>query len=140
MANPAYSFRRTTNFRPKAKTAPKPRWTPPPAYLISAVLEHADLRDDMGGGKVLMRLSPALFAALGLRAELGESAERVCDIAVLYDEREDEIIRVLDGSGAGPRVVAPPAIPDERDTFTLSPEAEAYLANNQLPESDEAPF
>ena len=129
MANPAYRFRRTTNFRPKAKTAPKPRWTPPPAYLISAVLEHADLRDDMGGGKVLMRLSPALFAALGLRAELGESAERVY-----------EIIRVLDGSGAGPRVVAPPAIPDERDTFTLSPEAEAYLANNQLPESDEAPF
>ncbi len=138
MALTAYRFRRTSNFRPKAKpkATPKARWTPPPAYLISAVLEHADLRDDMGGGKVMMRLSPALFASLGLASELGEGSERVCDIAVIYDEREDEIIRVLDGSGAGPRLVAPPVLPDERDTFVMTPEAEAYLANHTLAEND----
>jgi hypothetical protein len=35
---------------------------PPTAALIDAVLEFADLRDEMGGGRVMLRLSPARAA------------------------------------------------------------------------------
>ncbi|HWA59742.1 MAG TPA: hypothetical protein VG939_00125 [Caulobacteraceae bacterium] len=118
------------------------RRLPPSAELINTVLEHADLRDDMGGGRVMLRLSPLRLA--DLQAELGDEAERAGDVAVIWDEREDEIFRVLDGGAPPMAAVAedePPAFEadpeplafaddEEEPQFVLTPAALQYLAES----------
>ena len=109
------------------------RRAPPSSALIDAVLEHADLRDDMGGGRVLMRLSPARLADPELRRALGKEASRLGDVAVIWDEREDAIFRVLDG---GPPPLAAVASSAEEDRegegeFALTPAALDYIARSQ---------
>ena len=59
----AFAYSRRKAFRPKAANTNKAktrRRAPPSSVLINAVLEHADLRDDMGGGRVMLRLSAAV--------------------------------------------------------------------------------
>ena len=81
-----------------------------PAAVIDAVLQHADVREDLGGGRVLHRLSPKLSRTRRMRAELGPAAARAAEVAVIYDEREGQIFRVLE---TGP--VYPPRRFDEND-------------------------
>jgi hypothetical protein len=105
------------------------RRAPPSSTVIDAVLEHADLRDAMGGGRVLLRVSPARAADLDLRGALGKDAARLGDIAVIWDEEEGAIFRVLDG---GPPPLA--AVADDRDgegEFALTPAALDYIAGSQ---------
>lgn len=99
--------------RPKA--APPARLAPS-SNLINAVLEHADLRDDIGGGRTLMRLSPDRLAEPRIRLQLGAEHARAADVAVIWDDREDQIFKVLDGASA------------REDRFVLTPAAEAYIA------------
>jgi hypothetical protein len=98
--------------------------------MINAVLEHADLRDEMGGGRVMLRLSPGALAALHLAGALGAEAGRLADLAVIWDEREEAVFRVLDG-GPPPLAAVPPPAPSEDDHFVLTPAALAYLAQSQ---------
>lgn len=81
-----------------------------PAAVIDAVLRHADIREDLGGGRVLHRLSPKLSRTRRLRDALGGAAVRAAEVAVIYDEREAQIFRVID---TGP--AAPPRRFDEND-------------------------
>jgi hypothetical protein len=111
----ALAYSRKGYARRTPKAAP-PRRMPPSANLISLVLEHADLRDDIGGGRTLMRLSPDLLGDPRIRLQLGVEAARAADVAVIWDEREDQIFRVLDGASA------------KEDRFVLTPAAEAYIA------------
>jgi hypothetical protein len=84
-------------FNPRAKggVAKKTtrRRTPPSAALIDLVLECADLRDDLGGGRLLLRLSPDSLADPDLRARAGAEAGRMGDVAVIWDEIDDVIFR-----------------------------------------------
>lgn len=136
--------RRTTAKTGAAKAVAQPvrRRMPPSAMLISVVLEYADLRDEMGGGRVLLRLSPMRLARPDIQAMLADEAERAGDVAVIWDEREDEIFRVLDG-GALPTVAAAAPEPfayetesrepeafDEDDHFVLTPAAMRYLVES----------
>ena len=120
------------SFRPhpkgRAKAAGRRR-APPSSALINAVLEHADLRDDMGGGRVMLRVSPAGLASLDLKAVLGAEAARIADLAVIWDEREEAVFRVLDG-GPPPLAVGPAPLSDD-DHFVLTPAALAYIAQSQ---------
>ena len=100
--------------RPARPAAPA-RQTPS-SNLINVVLEHADLRDDLGGGRTLMRLSPERLSDPRIRLQLGAEAARAVDVAVIWDDREDQIFRVLDGASA------------REDRFVLTPAAEAYIA------------
>lgn len=125
---------------------PVHRRLPPSAMLISVVLEYADLRDDMGGGRVMLRLSPMRLAEPDVRAMLADEVERAGDVAVIWDEREDEIFRVLDGGAAAsstgvieaqaePFTYDAPAETDgdetaEDDEFVLTPAAMRYLAEH----------
>lgn len=139
---------RVRRSRAAAKSAavlPIRRRLPPSAMLISVVLEYADLRDDMGGGRVMLRLSPMRLAERDIQAMLADEVERAGDVAVIWDEREDEIFRVLDG-GAPPAANAvaemqaepfnydAPAdeaeASDEDDEFVLTPAAMRYLAEH----------
>ena len=129
----AFAYSRRKAFRPKAANANKAktrRRAPPSSALINAVLEHADLRDDMGGGRVMLRLSVAALADVDLRASVGAEADRLADVAVIWDEREEAVFRVLDG-GPPPLAAVPPPPPSEDDHFVLTPAALAYIAQSQ---------
>ena len=111
----ALAYSRKGFARRPARTAPPARQAPS-ANLINVVLEHADLRDDIGGGRTLMRLSPERLAEPRIRLQLGAEAARAADVAVVWDDREDQIFKVLDGGAA------------REDRFVLTPAAEAYIA------------
>lgn len=140
------AFAKRTNRRPGKFAAAKAtrRRLPPSAELINMVLEHADLRDDLGGGRVMLRMSPMLLADKGVRLALGDEAERAGDVAVIWDNREDEIFRVLDG-GAPPMAPVPAEMsanwdeepeelnfddPEDEPQFVLTPAALQYLAES----------
>ena len=134
-------FNRRNALRPRAGrplwSKPSPaRRLPPSSGLINTVLEHADLRDDMGGGRVLLRLSPDALS-LGDFAHLGGEAAQLGDVAILWDEEEDQIVRVMDGRNAAYRPALATINPglvaqdDEDARFALTPEAQAYIAGQK---------
>jgi hypothetical protein len=131
----AFAYPRRGAFRPRPKAkalvpAAARKRPQPSSALVNAVLEHADLRDDMGGGRVLLRLSPEQAADLDLRGALGAEAVRLSDVAVIWDEREDQIFRVLDGAAPHLTVVETPEEAEE-DRFELTPAALRYIAQSQ---------
>jgi hypothetical protein len=138
---PAISHRRVRAPHRAYRGATVTRLRPPPSgALINAVLEFADLRDEMGGDRVLLRLSPARVAEPWVRRGLGEEADRLGDVAVIWDERDDELIRVLDGAPPVMEVVTLPVAaesarerpaPHEDDQFVLTPAALEYIAQSQ---------
>ena len=127
----AFPTRRARPHAAARRARPAGRLRPPPSSaLIDAVLEFADLRDDMGGGRVLLRLSPARSAEPRVRKLVGAEAARLGDVAVIWDEREDCLFRVLDGAPPPLAVVERPA-PSEDDHFVLTPAALEYIAQSQ---------
>jgi hypothetical protein len=123
------AFARKSFFRrPAAKRADRVR-TPPSSALIDVVLMNADLRDELGGGRVLMRLSPERAADPELGRYLGAEAARLGEVAVIWDERDDVLFRVLDG--APPPLALVADNPPEEDRFELTPKALAYIAQSQ---------
>lgn len=70
---------------------------PPSGDVISAVLRFADIEEDLGGGRIHYRLSDKRLRQREVRKVLGkEGAARAADIGVVWDERQDEIVRVFD--------------------------------------------
>ena len=119
-------FKNTTS---RGKTTTRMR-QPPSGALINTVLEYADLRDDMGGGRVMLRISPARLAEPKVRKGLGADAARLGEMAIIWDERDDSLFRVLDGAPPPLAVVERPA-PTEDDHFALTPAAMEYIAGSQ---------
>ncbi len=105
------------------------RHTAPSGELINAILQYADVSTDMGGGRTLLRLSARRMADPVITGPLGREGPRLADVAVVWDECEDEIFRVLDAA-AGDRMDATPAGPtsQEEPQFELTAAALAYLA------------
>jgi hypothetical protein len=87
----------------------------PSAAVISAVLQHADVCEDLGAGRALYRLSPKRLRNRAVRQSVGREAGQLASIAVLYDEREGQIIRVLDAPAAAPARAARPKPFNEND-------------------------
>lgn len=70
---------------------------PPSGEIISAVLRFADIEEDLGGGRTHYRLSDKRLRTREVRKVLGkDGVMRAADIGVVWDERQDEIVRVLD--------------------------------------------
>ena len=130
MAAPKYHLRSPSRrLKGQPRTLSRRR-APPSAALIGLVLEFADLRDDLGGGRILLRFSPDCLGDPDLRERAGEEAGRMADVAVIWDEIDDVIFRVLDG-GPPPMALVPPPIDAEEDRFVLTPKAMEYLLNSQ---------
>lgn len=70
--------------------------SPVSAAMISAVLAFADIHRDLGGGRTLMRLSPERVVRADIILLLGGDAERAVDIGLVWNEREDQIVRIID--------------------------------------------
>jgi len=73
-------------------------WSAAPvnAAMISAVLDFADIHRELGGGRTLRRISHERAARADIFLLLGRDAGRVTDIGLVWDDREDQIVRVTD--------------------------------------------
>lgn len=72
---------------------------PPSSALVSAVLVFGDLHEAREDGTTAIRLSPQRLNPGDLRMLLGAEEARALDVTVLWDEREEQVVQVID---AGP--------------------------------------
>ena len=85
-------------FSPRPVQAPQPTRLPlPPAAVIDAILRFRDVELDQGGQRTLLRLSDRALREPQVVAALGGDTRRAANVAILWNERESEIIRVLEG-------------------------------------------
>lgn len=90
------SYRR---FKPRiARPIEDPRPSPPPAAVVDAVLRFHDREDEQSSGFTLLRLSPERIRQREVKAALGDHAARAARVSILWNERESEIIRVLEAA------------------------------------------
>ena len=71
---------------------------PVPGSLVDAVLRFHDEAQDQGSGRTLLRLSAKRLHEPEVEAALGELAPRAGRVSILWNERESEIIRVLEAA------------------------------------------
>lgn len=83
--------------RPTKPAAPR-RPALPPAAVVDAVLRFHDVALDQGGERSLLRLSEGRLRQPEVRAALGEDSARAARVAILWNERESQIIRVLEAA------------------------------------------
>ena len=69
-----------------------------PGSVIDAVLRFHDEEQDQGAGRTLMRLSKKRLRDAEVRAALGDQKARAAGVSILWNERESEIIRVLEAA------------------------------------------
>ena len=108
---------------------------PPSGDLINTILQYADIQQPMGGGRVMLSLSPRRIADPVISGPLGREAGRLFEVSIVWDEREDEIFRIVDEArGGGVALVAFEGAGDEsaaeEGAFELTPAALAYLARH----------
>ncbi|MBS0363649.1 MAG: hypothetical protein JSR98_19925 [Proteobacteria bacterium] len=69
-----------------------------PGSVVDAVLRYHDEVTDQGSGRTLLRLSEKRLRAPEVKKALGKLAARAAGVAVLWDEDESEIVRVLEAA------------------------------------------
>ena len=96
---PAWSRRRPGRYSPRPVQAPRPAQRPlTPAAVVDAVLRFHDVAVDQGGERTLLRLSEQRLHEPEVAAALGDDCGRVGRVAILWNERESQIIRVLEAA------------------------------------------
>jgi hypothetical protein len=132
MPAPAYkrSTRRASGARPAGrKTAV--RFAAPSGDLISAIIQYADVIQDVGGHCSMLRLSERRMADPVIAEALGREAPRLAQVAVIWNDEEDQIVRVLDAA-AGDAIGSTAGLqPVEDGQLELTEEALAYLGASQ---------
>lgn len=73
-------------------------FTPPPGTIIDAVLRFHDEVQEQGAGCTLLRLSARRLRDPEVGEALGGLAARAAGVSILWNERESEIIRVLEAA------------------------------------------
>jgi hypothetical protein len=102
---------------------------PPSGALINAILEHADIRQELGGGRVVLRLSGRGIRKAAIRRRLGREARRLEEVSLVWDDEAGQIVQVCDqadGDGRDPWAADEVS---EFDQFELTEAGLAYLAN-----------
>jgi hypothetical protein len=90
------SYRR---FKPRpVRRIDDPRPQPLPGAVVDAVLRFHDQELDQGGGRTLLRLSRDRLGQPEVSRALGEHAPRAARVSILWNERESQIIRVLEAA------------------------------------------
>jgi hypothetical protein len=69
-----------------------------PGSVVDAVLRFHDEAQDQGSGRTLLRLSEKRLRAPEVKKALGKLASRAAGVAVLWNEDESQIIRVLEAA------------------------------------------
>ena len=97
MASRFQPRRRPSRFAPRPAPAPRPTSLPlPPAAVVDAVLRFHDVALDQGGDRTLLRLSEHRLHEPEVEAALGPYATRAARVAILWNERESQIVRVFE--------------------------------------------
>jgi hypothetical protein len=73
---------------------------------IDAIVRFADIRTDMGPGRVLLHLSAGRLAQAEVMMALGHNLRRAGEIGVVWDEQEEEVVRVVDDARLKPQAHA----------------------------------
>ena len=91
----AQRFRKGAAYRrPSRSFAPAaPRPQALSSAIVDAVLRYSDVQEDVGGGRVMKRLSPARLNEVAVA--LGKDAAQAGRVSILWNDREDQIVRVL---------------------------------------------
>lgn len=89
-----------SRFAPRRPSAPRKPLAPQPlpAAVVDAVLRFHDEEQDQGAGRTLLRLSAQRLRQSEVKAALGDLAARAARVSILWNERESEIIRVLEAA------------------------------------------
>ena len=96
--SPRFSRR---SFAPRAARPARAGMPAPlPAAIVDAVLRYHDEAQDQGCGRSLLRLSSRRLHDAEVTRALGGLADRAAGVAILWNEREGEIIRVLEAQAA----------------------------------------
>ena len=82
--------------RPTPSRSPSRSRPPLTGAIIDAVLQYADLQEDQGCGRTLLKLSARRLAEAGVKASLGNNIDRARGVSILWNDREGEIVRVFD--------------------------------------------
>lgn len=69
-----------------------------PGSVVDAVLRFHDETQDQGYGRTLLRLSAKRLRNREVRKVLGKLASRAANVAILWNEDESQIIRVLEAA------------------------------------------
>lgn len=133
MAYAAHSKTRSAAHGRKPAARPAIERRPPSGDLINAILQYADVQEPVGGGRVKLSLSPRRIADPVISGPLGREAGRLFEVSVIWDEREDEIFRIVDDARGGQLILVEPDQPGdesaaEEGAFELTPAALAYVA------------
>ena len=99
---------------------------PPSGALINAILEHADIRQELGDGMVVLRLSQRRINNRNVRRGLGKEADRLRQMSLVWDEDDGQIVQVCDGVEAEDAGGWNEG--SELDRFELTEAALAYVA------------
>ena len=136
MAYAAYTKGRTASqSRKSAASRVQVERRPPSGDLINAILQYADVQEPLGGGRVKLSLSPRRIADPVICGPLGREAHRLFEVSVIWDEREDEIFRIVDDARGGHLALVEPDLgydesAAEEGAFELTPTALAYVARH----------
>lgn len=74
----------------------------PGGDMIDAIVRFADVRRDLGAGRVELRLSSGRLAQAEVMLALGGDLRRAGEVGVVWDEDEEEVIRVVDDARLKP--------------------------------------
>ena len=69
-----------------------------PSSVVDAVLRFHDEEQDQGAGHTLLRLSKKRLRDAEVAEALGDQKKRAANVSILWNERESEIIRVLEAA------------------------------------------
>ena len=94
----ASRFDRRRFSRPLAQSRAPMRPAPLPGVVVDAVLRFHDEAQDQGSGRTLLRLSDKRLHEPEVEAALGDLTSRAGRVSILWNERESEIIRVLEAA------------------------------------------
>jgi hypothetical protein len=101
---------------------------PPSGALINVILEYADIQQDLGGDRCILRLSARRMRDPVIKSILGREARRLAEISILWDEQEGEIVRVRDDAARDEPSFEIQEESGELDSFELTEAALAYIA------------
>lgn len=93
------SFVRNARQNAQKRTPAQPRtigFGPLPGAVIDAVLRYHDQAEDQGAGRTLLSLSANRLGDSEVSLALGELSDRAGRIGILWNERESQIIRVME--------------------------------------------
>lgn len=80
---------------------------PPSSAVVAAVLMFGDICQGRDDGTTLIRFSPERIEREDIRLLLPGERLRALDVTVIWDDREEQLLHVIDSAALKPQALAP---------------------------------